>query len=433
MNPDWEDMRDRWKRHQHPGWKAGGRRKRGHRGLRRRLTRAFTLVAIFAVFLTSFGTLRAVGEMQRCFALEQSVLEQNVLEQNVGEQSVRPAYCDLNWFGNSSPNLQDERSSKGLWGVWGGNVGRSSLFAALISAVLASGVAALMTRRITAPLSRLADAAQRLSEGERGIQLALPRANDEIWDLTQSFNGLVSGLERQEAWRRTLVADVAHDLRTPLAVMRAELEAMQDGVTMPDAAGLGRLHGEVLHLARLVSDLNTLSQAEGRALSLNLQPLELKDFLNRLHTSFLPRVESAGMNLEVNSSSEIWVKADPDRLNQVLYNLLENAVQYAGEGQIELGSKLEGNQARLWVRDFGPGLKPELLEQIFERFYRVDVSRVRSELEGDMPVPQKEKANSGLGLAIARALIRAQGGELWAENHPQGGAVFWIRLARAEG
>jgi|GEM_PF-1634955 len=433
MKPDWTEERKRWRERSRSHWLEGRKRWRHghrhrHRGLRRRLNGAFTLVAIFAVFLTSFGTLQAVRQvqqqMQRCLALE---------------PSARPAACQLESgpFADIPQNPDGERSSGLSFKVWGGSVGRSSLFAALISGALASLVAALMTRRITAPLSRLADAAQRLSSGERGIQLPLPRANDEIRDLTLSFNNLVSGLEKQEAWRRTLVADVAHDLRTPLAVMRAELEAMQDGVTAPDPAGLGRLHGEVLHLARLVSDLNTLSQADGGALSLNLRPLELKDFLSRLHTAFLPRAERVGMNFELNSSSELWVRADPDRLNQVLYNLLDNAVQYASTGTsptLELGSRLEDDHALIWVRDSGPGLRPEVLEQIFERFYRGDASRGRTHPQDtDLSGPQAEKANSGLGLAIARALIRAQGGELWAENGVQCGTVFKIRLARAQG
>ena len=432
MRPQWMEGRKRWQDRMGPDLFEGRkrwRRRHRHRGLRRRLNGAFTLVAIFAVFLTSFGTLQAVRQtqvqMQRCLALE---------------PSVRPAYCNAqnDLFEESTSNPSAERSSWLSFRVWGGGVGRSSLFAALISGALASGVAALMTRRITAPLFRLADAAQRLSSGERGIVLALPRANDEIRDLTLSFNNLVSNLEKQEAWRRTLVADVAHDLRTPLAVMRAELEAMQDGVTAPDAAGLGRLHGEVLHLARLVSDLNTLSQAEGGALSLNLQPLELRSFLSALHAAYLPRAERAGMNFALEAEeAKLWVRADPDRLNQVLYNLLDNAVQYAASGEnptLELGSRLESDHALIWVRDSGPGFRPEVLEQIFERFYRGDASRGRTHPESvDSAGPQAEKANSGLGLAIARALIRAQGGELWAENGAQDGAVFKIRLARAQG
>jgi len=434
MRPQWTEERKRWRERLGPDSLEGRKRwRRGHRhrqrGLRRRLNGAFTLVAIFAVFLTSFGTLQAVRQtqvqMQRCLALE---------------PSARPAYCNVQSdpLEESTANPSGERSSWLSFRVWGGGVGRSSLIAALISGALASGVAALMTRRITAPLSKLADAAQRLSSGERGIQLPLPRAKDEIRDLTLSFNNLVSGLEKQEAWRRTLVADVAHDLRTPLAVMRAELEAMQDGVTVPDVVGLGRLHGEVLHLARLVSDLNTLSQAEGGALSLEVQPLELNSFLTALYTSFLPRAERAGMKfaLEV-TETELWVRADPDRLNQVLYNLLDNAVQYASTGvnpTLELGSRLEDDHALIWVRDSGPGLAPEVLEQIFERFYRGDASRGRAHPQGtDSSGPLAQKANSGLGLAIARALIRAQGGELWAENGVQGGAVFKIRLARAQG
>jgi two-component system, OmpR family, sensor histidine kinase BaeS len=386
-------------------WKSPrGRHRKGfpfrhhHRwGLRGRLNRAFTFIAIIAVLLTSFGTLQAVNKMRYCLNNPQDFSSRCAAYH--AETTENTEFFTLKLLGST--------------------IGRSSLFAALIAGGLASVMAMIITRRITAPLSRLSQAANRLAQGERGLILPLPRTSDEIGELTLAFNQLGSNLERQESWRRNLVADVAHDLRTPLAVMRAELEAMQDGITPTDQAGLARLHGEVLLLARLVSDLQTLSQAEGGGLSLELLPLELNTFLQRIFQSYQPKAQAVNRTLELSLFAvPLHIQADSDRLAQVIYNLLENALNYAPDGPLELGVKQNATHILLWVRDHGAGLKQDQLEQIFERFHRSDSSRTRAAGRG----------NSGLGLAIARALLEAQGGRIWAENHPQGGAIFWLEF-----
>ncbi len=386
-------------------WKSAGRRhhkgfpfRHHHRwGLRGRLNRAFTFIAIIAVLLTSFGTLQAVSRMRYCLSNPQDLTSKCI--------PYRTEPDELGQFGTIK--------------MLGSSIGRSSLFAALVAGGLASIMAVIITRRITAPLSRLSVAANRLAQGERGLILPLPRASDEIGELTLAFNQLGSSLERQESWRRNLVADVAHDLRTPLAVMRAELEAMQDGITPTDQAGLARLHGEVLLLARLVSDLQTLSQAEGGGLSLELLPLELNTFLQRIFQSYQPKAQAVNRTLELNLAAvPLHIQADADRLAQVIYNLLENALNYAPDGPLELGVRQNASHVLLWVRDHGAGLKQDQLEQIFERFHRSDSSRTRA----------AGRSNSGLGLAIARALLEAQGGRIWAENHPKGGAIFWLEF-----
>jgi two-component system, OmpR family, sensor histidine kinase BaeS len=392
-----------------------GFRRRGRRfGLRRRLAGSFGLVAVLAVVLTvllTFGAgWRAVNQ-----------LDPQLFQ--AGLQSMHPE-------GQSAPypdatTLSADQSSAVREVLR--SFGRSAWSAGLLASLLAFLASALVARQIARPLLRLEGAASRLAGGERGVRLPLPRANDELRTVTAAFNTLAQGLERQEAWRRSLVADVAHDLRTPLAVLRAEIEAMQDGLSKPDETTLTRLHAEVLLLARLVDDLRTLSLAEGNALTLHPTQLDAADVLRQLAALFAGRAQAAGAAIQLNlTPGPLPIRADTDRLMQLLHNLLDNALRYAapfsaGSGAIELGARADprNQQTQLWVRDHGPGFAPDALSRAFERFYRADASRTRD--------PQG-RAGSGLGLAIARALAEAQGGTLEAANHPEGGAVFTLTL-----
>ena len=178
-------------------------------------------------------------------------------------------------------------------------------------------------------------------------------------------------MERQEVSQRNLVADIAHDLRTPLAVMRSELEGMQDGVVELDDAGLGRLHGEVMMLSRLVDDLRTLTLAEGGGLSLRREETQIRPLLERSAQAFGARASQANVTLKLRPTEEdLTAFIDPDRITQVLNNLLDNAVRYAAPGSVELGAEVEGEEVKVFVRDHGPGLEPDKLGRAFERFYR---------------------------------------------------------------
>src|SRR5690606_17047410 len=161
-------------------------------------------------------------------------------------------------------------------------------------AVFAAGA---FTNFLTRPLHALTRGARRLEAGERGIRLAVPDGRDELGSLTEAFNALVAGLERQEAWRRDMTADIAHDLRTPLAVLRSEIEAMQDGVVPSDASALVRLHREVMLLARLIDDLRTLSVSEGGSLSLTRADVEVEPLLRRCIEAFGSRAAEVGADL----------------------------------------------------------------------------------------------------------------------------------------
>jgi len=321
---------------------------------------------------------------------------------------------------------------------------------AFIAAVLAAGA---FTNVLTRPLHALTRGARRLEAGERGIRLAVPGGRDELSGLTEAFNALVEGLERQEAWRRDMTADIAHDLRTPLAVLRSEIEGMQDGVVPTDAAGLVRLHREVMLLARLIEDLRTLSASEGGVLSLERAQVDLAPLLRRSLEAFGSRAAEVGAELvllPVDPRLQAYV--DADRISQVVGNLLDNALRHAGAVRVEVGAQPAAVQAtgatadapadpgadprgegapervapapgfvRVWVRDHGPGLPPGATEQVFERFYRADGARTRG-------TARAGETGSGLGLSIARAIVEAHGGSIGAYDHQDGGASFEFYL-----
>ena len=216
------------------------------------------------------------------------------------------------------------------------------------------------------------------------------------------------------------MADIAHDLRTPLSVLRSEIEAMQDGVNRADDAGLARLHGEVLLLARLVTDLRTLSLAESGAMDFHPVTLEVAGLLGGVVTPFARQAGDVGVQLRLDAPQPVAAHADPDRLIQVLHNLIGNALRYAAPGDVTLSARAEaGPWAVLQVRDHGPGFRPDDLSRAFERFYRADASRSRDPAgqpaaawDWRLPAPSPRPRAA----ASRRRTIR------------QGGAEFTLRL-----
>lgn len=388
----------------------------------------FALVALAAVGLTTWLTLGAALSAQREVArvlleapdgtklsipLDPTPLEQPRVE--------APWVREWPWVRPNWPELDQPRYAPARNAV--SNLTGTAMLAALLAFGLAAMAAGLMTRRITKPLNALAEGARRFAAGERGVRIPTPRGRDELTEVTVAFNNLTTGLERQEAWRKALVADIAHDLRTPLAVLRSEIESMQDGVTPTDERALERLHGEVMLLSKLVDDLRTLSLAEGGGLHLNLNTTPLEPFLRAVIERFTPRAVQGGVFIQLEPAPlSLRARLDEVQFTRVINNLLENAVRHGGPGRVEVSAAMDGEFVRVRVRDFGPGFKPEDLERAFERFYQADSSRTRD---------AKRTKGSGLGLAIARAIVEAHGGRVEASNHPDGGAVFTIRLPSA--
>jgi signal transduction histidine kinase len=299
-------------------------------------------------------------------------------------------------------NLLD-RLNRGVW------------TAALVAIGFSLALALWLSARLLRPVRDLTRAATEMAEGDLSQHVEVGGA-DELGILGQTFNQMASALEKAEEGRRAMTADIAHELRTPLAIQRAHLEAMEDGVNPASPENLASVLDQNLMLTRLVDDLRTLAMAEAGELELVRVPVDLPALVARLVESYRPQAETRSVDLEFSSPVTCpLLLLDAGRVEQILGNLFSNALRFMPEGgRIGFSLACSGNVATLIVHDGGPGISGEALPHVFERFYRAD--RGRSRVEG----------GSGLGLAIARRLVEAHGGTISAANHPQGGAVFTL-------
>ncbi len=292
---------------------------------------------------------------------------------------------------------------------------RANLQAAGIALLLALVVGTALSLRLAGPLDRLTEVANRYAAGERRAR-ADERGRDEVADVARAFNHVADSLQREEDEQQRLLADIAHEFRTPLTVLKGELEALEDGLVEPAPPTYRRLGEEVTLLERLVQDLRLLTQAESGDLTLHLRSVELARLVEDVVASFLPHAAQRGVRVGA-TVEPARVRADPDRIRQVLVNLLDNAVRYAPpDSDVDVTLRHEAGRALLGVRDRGPGIPQDEREQVFRRFYRVD--RARSRATG----------GSGLGLAIVRSLVELHGGTVDAADHPDGGAVLTVTL-----
>jgi signal transduction histidine kinase len=289
---------------------------------------------------------------------------------------------------------------------------------------------------VAGDLERLSGAARRLAGGDLGARVGL-RGADEVAQLGATFDAMAARLQQsiereraQEQARRELVAAVSHDLRTPLTTTRAMVEALADGVvTEPGEVRryLGLIGGEVRHLSRLIDDLFELSQIESGALHLDLAPTPLPDLLAQTLEAYAAPARDGGVELEQAAPGTLPpVQADRARLARVLRNLIDNALRHTPSGgSVRVEARVEGPAVRVTVRDTGPGLPEGETERVFERFYRGAPARTRSTPRhpGD--------SGAGLGLTIARGLVQAHGGRMWAESRPGSGAAFHFTLPAA--
>jgi signal transduction histidine kinase len=297
--------------------------------------------------------------------------------------------------------------------------------AGIVAGILAVIMGLIIARGLSAPLGRLATAARRISHGELGQRVPVKGA-DEIADVAGAFNDMAAHLQESETLRRNLVADVAHELRTPLSVIQGNLQAILDDVYPMDKAEIAAIYDETLILNRLINDLRELAQAEAGQLSLNTQPTDLTALIESSADAFaeLSREKNVALNVDVADALPV-VPADPDRIRQVLHNFLSNALRHTPEGgTISLiANKIESpDQIKVIVSDSGPGIPTEDLPHVFDRFWRADRSRAR------------EYGGSGLGLAIARQLVEAHSGQIGVESTgvPGQGSQFWFTLPKGD-
>jgi signal transduction histidine kinase len=294
----------------------------------------------------------------------------------------------------------------------------ASLTAALIGGGLALLVALFFGYQLLRPVGALTRAARAMAGGDLGQQVKV-KGTDELADLGRAFNRMAETLQRSEQNRRSMTADIAHELRTPIAVQRAHLEALQDGVYQLTAENLQPVLDQTELLARLVDDLRTLALADSGELHLEREPVQPIDLARRVIERFRPEADNRQVELSMEGAETGYpeVNVDARRIEQILNNLVGNALRYTPPGgQIRISIAKSEKKLILRVADNGPGIPAEALDHLFERFYRADRSRSR------------EEGGTGLGLAIARQLAVAHGGDLTVCNCPAGGAEFSLEL-----
>lgn len=294
--------------------------------------------------------------------------------------------------------------------------------AGILIAVIGFAIALVLIRQITLPLRELDTATRKIALGQRAERLPVRNA-DELGRLALSFNEMVANLEKAEQTKRNMIADIAHELRTPLSVIRSELEGYMDGVLEPTPENIAALHNQVLLVGRLVSDLHQLALADSGQLSIHRDVCDLTALLEDIQATIGAQFEEQEICLRLKLSENLpSVLADRQRIEQVLLNLLSNASRHTSAGgTITIGATLlDAKSVQLSVCDTGPGLSKEDLAYAFDRFYRADKSRARA------------SGGSGLGLAIAKAIITAHGGRIWAENVAPTGACFHFTLECTE-
>ncbi|MHB1015669.1 MAG: ATP-binding protein [Desulfurivibrionaceae bacterium] len=282
--------------------------------------------------------------------------------------------------------------------------------------LLATGLSLILSKRLVRPLRDLAEATRRLAAGKFSTRVEVVSA-DELGQLADNFNILAMTLEKNEQARRQWVADISHELRTPVAILRAEIEALQDGIRQPDSNSLRSLQGEVLRLARLVDDLYQLAMSDLGALTYRKERLNLIELLQETIASHAAEFSGKGITLTTFLPSETTVKifGDTERLRQLFANLLANSLKYTNAGgELRIGMTCHGRTVALDFQDSAPGVAEADLKRLFERLFRVEASRNRA------------TGGAGLGLAICRNIVEAHQGKISVQPSPLGG--LWVQV-----
>lgn len=305
---------------------------------------------------------------------------------------------------------------------------RASMFESLGYAVTASVLAALLfswflSRRIVAPVQTLSAASQSIAEGHYDERVQVNGA-DEIAQLAASFNQMAGQLEQVESMRRQLIGDVTHELRTPLTSIKGYMEGLVDGVLPSTPETFNQIHREADRLSRLVDDLQELSRVEAKAYALDLRSVAVSDLVQTTVKRLSPQAMGKRIALRSSLPADLPpLLADEDRITQVLVNLVANAIQYTPEGgDVTISAVRAGDEIHVTVKDTGIGIPPEHIANLFTRFYRVDKSRSRNAGGG-----------SGIGLTVAKHLVEAHGGRIWAQSQGEGqGSAFTFSLKIAK-
>ena len=298
-----------------------------------------------------------------------------------------------------------------------GQVSRTIVPVGIAACAVAILLGLLLTWQLTGPLRKLTSAAQGIAGGDLSQRVDIA-SKDELGQLGQAFNDMAESLGRAEKLRQNMVADIAHELRTPLSVMRGNLEAILDGVFEPTKENMASIHKETVLVSRLVDDLQELALAEAGQLKIEREPTDLAALIERTVNSVAPRAALDDITIVQDLTVDLPpVSTDPQRMGQVLFNLLDNALRYSPPAStITVRARTMEEVVQVDVMDQGTGLDSDELSLVFERFYRGD--KARSRVTG----------GAGLGLTIVKQLVEAHGGEVWAESEASEGTTFSLTL-----
>ncbi|MCA9835788.1 MAG: HAMP domain-containing protein [Trueperaceae bacterium] len=391
----------------------------------KRLWVQFALIVVTANFLTVgvlvlFGSLAVVRQYYRLNPEFRQKAEAVILDKRLSEAeierefqllfidyiSTKEGFDDMGQFISSS--FTDQL--------------RTLLIYALVALPLGTLLAVIVARLITAPLSRISQAAERVAHGDftaRAKPFSKRRPGSEMITLTYNFNTMANSLERLERERKTMIADIAHELRTPLTIIQGQIDSMRYGVIPTNDEASSKLSQQTELLSRLVKDLRTLSLADAQQLRLERQAVDIVTLLQQVVESFGEEARECGVTLSmlVPDSELPILNLDPERMMQVFINLLSNALRYTPRGgRVEVAMQHPPEELVVLVKDTGEGLSKEALENAFNRFYRADSSRDRA------------TGGTGLGLAISKTIVELHGGTIRAANTREGGAAFTVRL-----
>lgn len=300
-----------------------------------------------------------------------------------------------------------------------GEIGRIFIFAALISMLLFSLIALIISRSISRPIEKVATGALAITGGKLNVEIKVNGVL-EVEDLARTFNLMARTLEDKEILQRKMTSDIAHELRTPVTILKSYLEGMNEGVLPMDRTSVQSLLEETGRLERIIQDLKAIWEFEKSTSRIQLERLNLTETIEYVIERFRQVAHESGVRLEYHHEKRpIHARVDREALARALFNLLTNGVKYGGDGgKLVVTLKEEGEHILIYVKDKGPGIPEKDLPYIFERFYRADASRTR------------KTGGAGLGLSITREALQAMKGSISARNNPDGGCCFTIRLPR---
>ncbi len=296
------------------------------------------------------------------------------------------------------------------------SVNRLVILGAIVAGILALALGLIFGRGVTAPIRDLTAAARTLASGDRSSRVRVRDERDEFGEMARAFNSMAIAVDEEDRLRRLFASDVAHELRTPLAILRSQVEAIQDGVQAPTAETIASLHEEVLRLGRLTADLETLASTDAAGFSLKREPVELDAVVRKVQLEFAPSFEDRRVQL-TSEIHDAVIEGDEMRLHQVVANLMSNALKFTpAGGRVDVALRRDGPQALLHVTNTGPGIPADELPHVFDRFFRGRDVRA---------------GGSGIGLSVVCTLVEAHGGTIQATSSPGDQTIFEIRLPLA--